>query len=175
MNIITISVVILLVILLLTYTIRNSVSEVMSYGIHAFVILFTVITLSGLFLSGLYTYLAYQTLDVLGITTSIEKLDDSFVLDDFAAESTDVIDDISNWFSGSDSGNETQTPSKTIFKDTIYNPLVSAISLLYRTLAVVISLSGLIAMLYVSYATAGLTEVHKLRKRVENLEEQLKT
>lgn len=109
----------------------------------------------------------------MGTLESIQKFDEDFIIDDITEETQDLWEDIENFITGEESEEETEEERKGLLEENLYPSLVSAISFLYRALAIVLSLAGLVGIIYLSYATSGISDVQKLANKINALQERV--
>lgn len=131
-------------------------------------------TLSALFIPDLYAILADFSLRQTGTLESIQNLDNNFALNSLA-DAQDIWEDIEEIFTGNDNqeNDESEEDEKGFFESNLYPTLVSSISFIYRTLAIILSITGLIGIIYLSYATSGAADYQKLKSNFDKLQKRV--
>lgn len=178
MNIISIIILLCILVITFIFLIRSKIIFLMSAGLQVgfFALLF--LTLSTLFLPQIYTFLSDFALTQSGTREKIEEIDEKFIVNDIAETSEDVWNDIESIFTGEQQEEETDD-TEGLFEEHVYPGLVSLVAFILRTIILILSLVGLIAIVYLSYATMGATDIaqlqhnyEQLQKRVEMLEQR---
>lgn len=183
MNIISIVFLIIIAIISFIFLIRSKLIHIMSLGLRIGFVSFIVIALTALFIPAIYNKVADLSLKGIGIHSAIVDFDDTIDINSFTEAPGDIVDTIINLFGGTsnDTNSEETNPDDIGYlEDSLYPLLVDLISFLYRSIAAILSLLGLIVIVYLSYATSGVTDndalMHNyaiLQQRVENLERLL--
>lgn len=106
------------------------------------------------------------TFHVSGNYQKIQELDKSFPLNNLADLPQNIIDLISG-------GNQIDKSESKFFEKNIYPSLVESLGFFYRMLTLIISIAGLIGIIYVSYAASSVTDTENLKIRYEKLEKRL--
>lgn len=132
------------------------------------------VTLSALFIPQIYSFLADFTLKQMGTLENIQKFDEDFIVDDIAEETENIWQDIESFFTGNDKQEEeVKEDQKGLLEENLYPSLVTAVSFLYRALAIILSIAGLIGIIYLSYATSGTADIKKLESKLNALQERI--
>ena len=147
-----------------------------SLQVGFFILLF--LALSALFIPQIYRFLADFSLEQSGTLERIQEIDDNFLVGEIAETSEDIWHDIESVFTGEEA--PVEEDDLGFFEENVYPSLVSVVAFILRAAVLILSIVGLISIVYLSYATMGAGDVERLKgeynqlkKRVEQLEAKL--
>jgi hypothetical protein len=167
---------IVIAVLSITYVLRNKIVLMMSSGLHIAFVLFISTAIISLFIPTVFNSLANYTLENMGTLTSIQDIDKSISLDTVLEPTQNVIDEITSWWPWNNTQENIQTNSNATQKTkgpletNLYPSLVSFIENTYRIVTLLLSIIGMVVVIYASYATGNVHQIDRLEKRVKYLE-----
>lgn len=176
MSYVAIFIIFLILVITLVFTIRTKLIGLMSFGLKFGYFMFVIIILSGLFIPKAYELLADFSLEQVGVKDNIIQLDESLNVNSVIDIQDNIVDGFLDLISNQDSSDETadQTEQSVgYFEENIYPSFVDIFAFIYRVLAVVIGLLGLVAIVYLSYITSGATDTQDLKSKVAHLEQKV--
>jgi hypothetical protein len=170
----TLILVAIIAVLVAIFIFRYRIIAVMGVALNLLFVLMIVMGLSALFVPQVYAGLADQTLQQTGTLTTIRDFDKNISTVTTAPQ--DIWQGILNLFGGST--NNTATPTETAVKsgpleNSLYPNLVNTITLIFRALALIISIAGMLVVIYLSYSTLGASKLTKLQSEYEELRKRM--
>jgi hypothetical protein len=176
MSFLTILILALVFVLTGIFLVRSKIIGLMAQGLKlGFAFCIFVIILS-LFVPSVYTKLADLTLRQSGTLAKIQTMDDSMSFNVVKETSENVWEDFEDFLNINKESEDAQDEKKTegFLEDNFYPGLVSLTAGILRFAAIVLSLLGLVGIIYLSYAAATVDETRRLQVKVQNLEERLR-
>lgn len=178
---------IILFLLTVILLIKNKLVRLLAASLHITFYILLVITLLSLFIPVIFTKTAEFTLTQMGTLQSIQQIDKATSINNLIEPTEGVIDEVNSligWFNenfniNKESDSETSTDNSFIeikkedqglLEQNLYPALVSLFATIFQFLIITVSISGMILIIYASYATSSITELQKLQSRVEELE-----
>lgn len=142
--------------------------------------MFIILVFSGLIFTPLYKFLADQTLKQAGVYDSVVGIDGE--INKITGPGDSIIDGIQDLLGRDKEKNEAEkAEGDGLLQRAVYNNLRGLLTLIYRVLAVVIGVIGMIAVVYLSYAIGFAADYVRLQedisileKKVEELERKLR-
>ncbi|MBD3329279.1 hypothetical protein GF357_02185 [Candidatus Dojkabacteria bacterium] len=177
---------IFLILICVVYAVRTKLVDLMVILLSVAFFLLIVLGIVGVFIPSVFTKLSDISLKASGTYEKILEIDKSIpgtnISADLKESSNSIVNDVIAFFTGNNDENqntedsefsEIEIPSESnmgILEKNLYPSLVSTVAFIYRALSILVSIAGLITIVYLSYATAGVTDIYKLKKRISELE-----
>lgn len=170
-----------IIIICVVYAVRTKLVDLMVIVLSVSFFLLIILGIIGVFIPSAFTKLSDLSLKASGTYERIQEIDQSLPKANIKETSNLIIDDIVGFFTGKISGQEeddgfseigvgSDNKNLGLLEKNLYPSLVSTVAFIYRALAVLTSIIGLVVIVYLSYATTGITDVYRLKKRVTELE-----
>lgn len=155
------------------FALRTKLVGLLGLGLKLAFPLMIVLVLSGLFVPQIYEFLADQSLRRAGLLTGIQEVDGR--IGSVSKPGKNIVDNVLDLIGqGEKSANDAKTGDKKgILERTVYDNLVSLFTLIYRLLAVLVGLAGMLLIIYLSYAVGFAADYVGLQTRVSQLEARL--
>lgn len=172
---------IIILILSFIFLIRTKIVGLMGFLLKMSFPLCIILVFSGLLFAPLYKFLADQTLKQAGVYESVVGIDGE--INKITEPGGNIIDGLKDLLGRDKEDNiaSEKAEDEGLLQRAVYNNLRGLLTLIYRVLAIVIGIVGMIAVVYLSY-TIGFAadyvrlqaDISVLEKRVEDLERKLK-
>lgn len=151
------------------FVFRRQLTRFLDTLLKVLFVLLLLAAISAVFLPSVYEDLTDRGLKATGTYDLIVEVDDG--ISQIQDIPQNLFDGLQSLFGG-EQPLEDQT-SNTLLEDTLYVGLVSTISGLIRLIVIAVTLLGLILLTYIQYSIGGAADVHKLERRVRELEDRL--
>lgn len=165
MTIITILLILLLALLTLLFVFKRQITVFMAIVLRVFFAVFLALALSALFLPQIYQSLSDTSLRQVGVYSTIRSFDSNIT--GVTNAPSNILDSIFN------PGKATTETAPGPLESGLYPSLVSLFGGIYRIATLAGSITALIVIVYLSYATAGVVQSTRLEHRVRELEHKL--
>jgi len=178
MDILTIIILILLLILTFLYLIKSKIIFIMSSILKLGYITFMVLALSAILTPSIYNTLSDFALKQGGVYEKIQEIDENYIVNYIPESTEDFWSDVESIFTNDQE--EVEEIEEGFFEENIYPSLVKSLATLIRYFVLLISILGIVLIIYISYTLIGSTDIQKLKKefrilsqRVDLLESQI--
>ncbi len=169
MNPILIIAVFVLLILAGLFFLKFRIVRLMHVGLQIAFPVFLILAVSALFVPQIYSSAADRSLQGLGVLVRIQELDHTIA--SFTNAPQNLIDQVQKLFNTNSPS--TSATNTGYVEQEFYPFLTNILALVYRGLIFVLSLLVMAAIVYLSYSTASLNEVAKLKQQYEMLSKRL--
>jgi len=142
-------------------------SSVLKLGYIAFMLL----ALSAIFVPSIYTSLSNFTLKQSGVQAKVREIDKNYIFNYIPESSEDFWDDVESLFSNEKE--ESPELEEGFFEVNIYPSLVNIFATIIRYTSLVISIFGIILIIYISYAMMGSGDIVKLKNEYRKLSQRI--
>ncbi|MBN1618126.1 hypothetical protein JW887_02170 [Candidatus Dojkabacteria bacterium] len=177
MNYISIILVVFIFVIVGVFLIRSKLVSLMNAGLKFFFFALAAVALVAILIPVVFDKIADFSLKQAGVYEKITNIDEDFSGIETATETTQGIwNDISSLWGGSDDSKDSDSEGDAeggIFERNVYPGLVSFVSVMIRIFTLIFSIGGLIAMIYLSYATVGASDLDSLKSKVAELEDKV--
>lgn len=183
MNYFAITIILILVILSLSFYFRSKITNATAQLPRVLFPVFLVVCLTSSFWDKPFEKAAVTSLEITGITIVIEETDDyldklnpATYTQKATEEAKSLWDKAKDFVSQEPQDQPKETPTKKspkdegFLKNSLYPKLITLLVFVYRALALVLSILGLITCIYLGYALESFNRVRELEKRVKELE-----
>jgi hypothetical protein len=163
-----------IVVLALALVFRSRVAVGISASAGVVFACLALVALSALFAPGIYERAAAYSLEQTGIVAQIRSIDDRLVLNDVADVSSDLLGRVQDWLGQPtpETPGAPTAPSRLV-EDNVLPGLVSLVATLFRIGAVILSLSAMIGLVALQFASALYSEREDLSAAVAALERRV--
>lgn len=133
-----------------------------------------VVALTAVFAPGLYRRAAELSLDQTGVLDQVRQLDDQLLFNDVADVSEDLLDRFQDFLGQPAPAPPAANKEGTrLIEQNLFPGLVTIVSTLFRIGALLLSLSGMVALVALQYASALYVDRRNLRADVAALERRV--
>lgn len=168
----------LIVVTSIVFLVRKKVIHLMTKGIKVLFVIFVTTGLLSLFAPQIYNGIADNTLKSIGTYQAIKDFDTKVPIESLTEAPQNIWNDIKNIFYTQDPNPTTtsteSTNSKGLLEGSLYVGLTDLFAFILRILGISISIGGLVLITYLSYSTAGATDIDILRSKYNSLEKRIK-
>jgi len=168
MNIITVILLVVLAGLGFVFVIRSKIMGLLAVLLKFGFPLLTVLMLLALFVPAVFDTAADFTLRQNGTYEQITQFDDA--LSPILDLPDSIFGGLDDLFGGQQEEPAEEIDSEGLLEDNLYPTIVSVVSGILRLATIVISILGMVAIIYLSYTLEGSLSAHAMKKRVHDLE-----